>query len=345
MAYAEPGERLIADPNAYRQLEYSFRRLLNLYPAAYRENREEEMVATLMEASAPGQRRPSFRDKLDLAAGAARAHLKLTLPTVPGNAIRVAALPAALLLAALLTMGIPYEVISAFGGHWLTMHLADGGPALLRAARIAVVVLPALVGVAMTVALIARKHMLVRRLALFVLPVVLLAQPIINWHVAVLLSPYLMGPALLAALVAFASQEAFAQPWPRLTLLALAAFALPTLSLHGSNIAAAQITAAPATPELLWDVPGIGLVVGLALTAALLIKWHGRIALLASALIAAPMIPELAVSLRLTSPLAFLDARVLGFVGIVSFVLGVILLEAFQRRAGSRAVGHRSTSA
>lgn len=48
-------------------LEARYRWLLRAYPPAYRSDRGDEMIGTLMEAAAPDQRRPSFREALSLA--------------------------------------------------------------------------------------------------------------------------------------------------------------------------------------------------------------------------------------------------------------------------------------
>jgi len=63
-------------------LETRYRRLLNLYPAAWREQREDEMVATYLDAMPPEGTRPSMRDGLDVAAGALRVRSR-TMP--PGT--------------------------------------------------------------------------------------------------------------------------------------------------------------------------------------------------------------------------------------------------------------------
>lgn len=47
-------------------LERRFRQILRLYPAAYRAIYEEEMIGVLMATARPGQKRPHWRDVLDL---------------------------------------------------------------------------------------------------------------------------------------------------------------------------------------------------------------------------------------------------------------------------------------
>lgn len=50
-------------------LERRYRRLLRAYPAAYRRRRGDELLATLLEAAAPRQRRPTLRETLSLLGG------------------------------------------------------------------------------------------------------------------------------------------------------------------------------------------------------------------------------------------------------------------------------------
>jgi hypothetical protein len=54
-------------------LERRYRRLLRAYPAQYRSDRADEMLGTLLDAAAPGQRRPSARESASLIAGGIRA--------------------------------------------------------------------------------------------------------------------------------------------------------------------------------------------------------------------------------------------------------------------------------
>ena len=57
------------------ELEAAYRRLLKLYPPAYRRRREAEMLDVLLQSTPPGRRRPAVRDAADLLRGAARAWL------------------------------------------------------------------------------------------------------------------------------------------------------------------------------------------------------------------------------------------------------------------------------
>lgn len=54
-------------------LERRYRRWLRIYPPGYRQAREDEMVAVLMDSAAPGQLHPSSSERWDLLRGALRA--------------------------------------------------------------------------------------------------------------------------------------------------------------------------------------------------------------------------------------------------------------------------------
>jgi hypothetical protein len=53
-------------PDRAQRLERRYRRLLRAYPASYREQRSDEMVAVLMSAAEPGRRSPSLAEAADL---------------------------------------------------------------------------------------------------------------------------------------------------------------------------------------------------------------------------------------------------------------------------------------
>ncbi|XVV10621.1 hypothetical protein ACQP2X_38130 [Actinoplanes sp. CA-131856] len=74
-------------------LERRYQLLVRLfYPAAYRHERESEIVSTYLELAPPGRRRPSSRDIADLAAGGARQHLRATDVTELRPGLRLAGL-------------------------------------------------------------------------------------------------------------------------------------------------------------------------------------------------------------------------------------------------------------
>jgi hypothetical protein len=55
-------------------LERRYRRLLRLFPARYRSEHEEEMLAVLMASATDGQRRPRLADSADLVMSAVFLH-------------------------------------------------------------------------------------------------------------------------------------------------------------------------------------------------------------------------------------------------------------------------------
>jgi hypothetical protein len=85
-------------------LESRTRRLLRVYPAAYRDDRGEEMLGTLLEASQDGRRWPPFRDARSLVTGGLRARsaenrrpsfgTSLRLAVILGAALWLARMPA-----------------------------------------------------------------------------------------------------------------------------------------------------------------------------------------------------------------------------------------------------------
>jgi hypothetical protein len=336
MADAEPGKRFPGDPDACSQLERGFRRLLRAYPAAYRQTREEEMLATLMESSAPGQRRPSFRDTVDLALGAARAHLKLNGPPAPGNAIQAAALPAALLLASVLMLPVVDMVVIGAMGYWPLPQLT--GDPFPMPVSVALHTTPMLVGVVLAIALFAQQPRFVRRLAAFSLPLLVSVPALIDWHVTGLLEPRALVPAMLAAVVAAAPLDALKRPRRRLAVLALATVALPILSLLAQDLIATRLmTVVPpeSTPDIVFHVSSIGLVAGLLMTGVFLAQWRHRGAVLATLLLGAATLPVLAEKLDIW----WSAARLPMAYGTVSFVLAIVAAAALHRRATSRRPG------
>ncbi|MCR3750421.1 hypothetical protein [Lentzea californiensis] len=105
----------LSDP-APDRLEHAYRKLLRWYPAAYRADREQEMLGTLCEMARPGQVRPTARERASLVHGAARAHLRGA-----GDGIRGATAAAAVPTAALVTgYLVALYVLLAFDGLGLT---------------------------------------------------------------------------------------------------------------------------------------------------------------------------------------------------------------------------------
>ena len=58
-------------------LERRYRRLLVAYPVAYREERAEEIIATLLSAAEPGRHMPSVGEVLDLVSNGLRTRVRL----------------------------------------------------------------------------------------------------------------------------------------------------------------------------------------------------------------------------------------------------------------------------
>ena len=94
-------------------LEQSYRRYTRLFPPSYRSAREDEMVAVLMEASAPGQARATWSEALDLVASAARLWLPYALGPDRASRRSAGAVLAVLLPAALMYgVGLSVRAIS-----------------------------------------------------------------------------------------------------------------------------------------------------------------------------------------------------------------------------------------
>lgn len=58
------------------RLRRAYRRLMTVYPRWYRQERGLELLTTLLDAAAPGQRRPGWTDVADLLGGGMRARLR-----------------------------------------------------------------------------------------------------------------------------------------------------------------------------------------------------------------------------------------------------------------------------
>lgn len=81
-------------------LERRYRRLLRWYPAEHRATYGAEMLGVLLDCAAPGQRRPTWRERLDLARGAVRCRLTRLGRSYDGAAWRDAAGVVGLLITA-----------------------------------------------------------------------------------------------------------------------------------------------------------------------------------------------------------------------------------------------------
>lgn len=110
------------------QLERRYRRLLALYPRAFRAEHGEEMLTVLMAGARSGRRRPGAGDSVNLAASAllmrVRPHAPRSTPTVFW-AVRLMALGAVLEIAALVTVvATRGDLSAAIAHHYPAMQTA-----------------------------------------------------------------------------------------------------------------------------------------------------------------------------------------------------------------------------
>ena len=94
-----------------------FARLLLIYPKAYREERGEEILGTLLDASPSHKWYPALRDVLDVTLHGLQMRLGLTADRFVGRVLGLAAMPG-LVIAAVLSI-----FLSIFG-EWLFVDLA-----------------------------------------------------------------------------------------------------------------------------------------------------------------------------------------------------------------------------
>jgi hypothetical protein len=124
-------------------LERRYRRLLAWYPAAFRRERGEEILAVLLASSADGQRRPRLAESLDLIRSAIGIRARRIGSWLRGQrqdeglAVFTVTAPVLLLLATILEIAIPYRLGSAAAGvrpivaRFLGAHQEIGGLHLL----------------------------------------------------------------------------------------------------------------------------------------------------------------------------------------------------------------------
>ena len=144
-------------------LERRYRRLLAWYPAAFRQQREEEMLAVLLAAARPGQRRPRPSESFDLIRGAIGTRVRLLGSRPPGQrwadglALFSITAPVLLLAATVLEIAVPYRLPyrtrffvlpRAFGPHPQIggLHLLSFLPFIIALACQAVIVVLVLAG-------------------------------------------------------------------------------------------------------------------------------------------------------------------------------------------------------
>lgn len=130
------------------ELERRYRRLLRLYPAEYRHANEDEMLGVLLEASKPGQLRPTTRESWDLVRGAFAIHARRIPRTIKrdwSDAFAIVSLFGCVLVAmafGMLAGGFLLLNLIEHGGRWNTVYL----PLAAAAAIWPTVVLLALAG-------------------------------------------------------------------------------------------------------------------------------------------------------------------------------------------------------
>jgi len=86
------------------RLERGYRRLVALYPRAFRRDSEQEIVAVLMATAREGQRRADLAESADLIRGALRMHRGPRLPRALLRAVRLTYAGAAAELGVLITL-------------------------------------------------------------------------------------------------------------------------------------------------------------------------------------------------------------------------------------------------
>ncbi|MEV0589491.1 hypothetical protein [Nonomuraea sp. NPDC050310] len=96
-------------------LERRYRWLLAWYPKDHRAQHEEEMLDVLLAASSPGQKRPAWRDALDVLRGGLAIRLRRIVPTASRRRWR-AATDLAALLAPLTLFGVSLSQATAYAG-------------------------------------------------------------------------------------------------------------------------------------------------------------------------------------------------------------------------------------
>jgi hypothetical protein len=97
-----------------------FARLLLIYPKAYREERGEEILGTLLDASPSHKSYPALRDVLDVTLHGLQMRLGLTADRFVGRVLGLAAMPG-LVIAAVLS------IFLAIFGEWLP-HVGQAAP-------------------------------------------------------------------------------------------------------------------------------------------------------------------------------------------------------------------------
>jgi hypothetical protein len=126
------------------RLERRARWLLRAYPAAYRADRGEEIIDTLLEATPPGRDWPPSREAVSLVTAGLHARRAANLRQGLAVSLRqTAVVGAAVYLAQLPTMGIGAAVWSAHRGHLLYLWSAEYQGAFFELVILAIALLAA----------------------------------------------------------------------------------------------------------------------------------------------------------------------------------------------------------
>jgi hypothetical protein len=95
------------------RLERDYRRLVALFPRAFRRESEEEILAVLMATAREGQRRAGFAESADLISGALRMHRGPRLPRALLIAVRLTYAGAAAELAVLIVLLVTFASLTS----------------------------------------------------------------------------------------------------------------------------------------------------------------------------------------------------------------------------------------
>lgn len=123
------------------RLERSYRRLLRFYPASFRSEHEEEILAVLMAGSAPDQRRARAGDAVDLLANAAWMRIRVVRPRMLVRVSPFAYRHARLIIGIRLVSGLWLLVLAALlcsiGAWWGAVFVPVAALHFYLAARLA----------------------------------------------------------------------------------------------------------------------------------------------------------------------------------------------------------------
>jgi hypothetical protein len=258
-------------------LERRYRRWMVTYPAAYRRERESEILGTLLEAARPGQERPSVRESAALLVGGLRTGARLAART-PGrlwaDGLRLGVLLVLIRVAALLIGMSLYNLSGLASGKLGQSELWHLETAVVSVGVIALALARFRLGLCVVVALALLE--VGQRSAFPWIP----PLELVSWVLV------LIG-SVLASLAWHRSLRPVSHAWPaRLIALVVGAVVLQTAYVLAMNVLA--LHPPPPLGRLLWSalvfVPAAGLIL-LAVSAA-----DPRPALAASVYVAADLV-------------------------------------------------------